>query len=48
MERTFDELIGALKTPRRTGYSFVIRLAESLATGVAIGLGIAVGRVLAG
>ncbi|WP_292414648.1 hypothetical protein [Mesorhizobium sp.] len=49
MERTFDELIGTLKTPRRPRLGvFALRLAESLVTGVAIGVGIAVGRVLAG
>lgn len=50
MERTFDELSGILaRRPARARYSaLALRLVESLATGVAIGVGVAVGRVLAG
>lgn len=50
MERTFDELSGILaQLPARERYVVLaLRLAESLVTGVAIGLGVAVGRVLAG
>ncbi|WP_292321941.1 hypothetical protein [Mesorhizobium sp.] len=42
MERTFEDLANILSTPRRHF------LAESLATGLAIGVGIAVVRALAG
>ncbi|MDG4854081.1 MULTISPECIES: hypothetical protein [unclassified Mesorhizobium] len=51
MERTFNELTSILtaQRPARVRYSaLALRLAESLATGVANGVGIAVGRVLAG
>lgn len=46
----FDELARILNAPRRhLPYGAVLlRLAESVATGLAIGVGIAVGRVLAG
>lgn len=50
MERSFDELSRILQAPRFNGRygALALRLAESLATGVAIGLGIAAVRVLAG
>lgn len=53
MERVFDELIGLqLREPRWDWRAFVaawaLRLAGNLTTGVAIGVGIAVGFALAG
>ncbi|WP_292326385.1 hypothetical protein [Mesorhizobium sp.] len=52
MENTFDNLTHILTStqrPARTRYSaLLLRLVESLATGIAIGVGVAVGRVLAG
>lgn len=53
MEHVFDDLIGLQRTrPRsnwRTGATaWAIRLGGNLATGVAIGIGIAIGRALAG
>lgn len=46
----FDEFSLVLtQRPARVRYSaLAVRLAESLVTGVAIGVGVAVGRVLAG
>lgn len=50
MEHTFNELARILaRRPVRGRYTaLAVRLAESLVTGVAIGVGVAVGRVLAG
>ncbi|WP_168247330.1 MULTISPECIES: hypothetical protein [unclassified Mesorhizobium] len=50
MERTFDELARILTAPRRhfPYGAILLRLAESLAAGFAIGVGIAVVRALAG
>nr|WIE89043.1 hypothetical protein P9270_015705 [Mesorhizobium sp. WSM4875] len=50
MDRTFQDLAHILTTPRRRlPYgAILLRLAESLATGIAIGIGIAAGRALAG
>lgn len=50
MDRTFEDLSHILTTPRRRfPYgAILLRLAESLATGLAIGVGIAAGRALAG
>jgi hypothetical protein len=53
MEHVFDDLIGLQRTrPRWSWRTFAaasaIRLVGNLATGAAIGIGIAVGRALAG
>ncbi|WP_292322650.1 hypothetical protein [Mesorhizobium sp.] len=50
MERTFEDLANILSTPRRhfPYGAILLRLSDSLATGVAIGVGIAAVRVLAG
>ncbi|WP_155772712.1 hypothetical protein [Mesorhizobium jarvisii] len=54
MERLFDDLIDVIQSrPEQRWRSvditaWAIRLAGNLATGVAIGIGIAAGRVLAG
>ncbi|WP_189379720.1 MULTISPECIES: hypothetical protein [unclassified Mesorhizobium] len=53
MERIFDELIGLqMKRPARrwraTATELALRITSSLATGLAIGVGIAFGLVLAG
>lgn len=52
-DRTFDELSKALALPRRTDWrgavgAIAIDLAGKMAAGLAIGIGIAVGRALAG
>lgn len=52
MERVFDELIGLQQRQARwnwrvTATAWAFRLAGNLMTGLAIGIGIAVGRVLA-
>lgn len=53
MERVFDELIGLQqRQPRRNlqavATTWALRLASNLITGLAIGVGIAAGRALAG
>lgn len=50
MENTFNDLARILsQRPVRVPYgAILLRLAESLATGLAIGVGIAAGRALAG
>ena len=53
MERVFDDLIGLqragpLRTWRRAATAWTIRIACNLMTGIAIGVGIAVGLALAG
>ncbi|AID29862.2 hypothetical protein MCHK_2048 [Mesorhizobium huakuii 7653R] len=51
-DRTFDELTKAITQPvtdwRAVVSAFAIELGGKLATGLAIGIGIAVGRALAG
>lgn len=53
MESVFDDLIGLQKAAPRWNWhaaatASALRLAGSVTTGIAIGIGIAVGRALAG
>ena len=52
MERVFDDIAAALRAPQTTlrdrYRTFVLRLAESLATGLAIGVGFAIVHAFGG